>query len=255
MIGKAEAETLIKEKPHQVILLDVQNGAEPISGAVSLDIKADLSGMARFLPEVATIAEKLGTLGISHTDTLIIYDEGSNRAASKAWFVMHYLGHEKVYILQGGRKAWTGAIKVGQDRQPTTYQVNIRASVLADMDKVKAEMDNEASVLIDSRAHKRYSGEVEPKYSKAGHIPGATNYHAKAAFTEDGLFKEQAQLQAHFKALHNKSEIIVSCGSGNSACMNLVALKEAGFEDVALYPGGFSEWIADEGNQVEKGEN
>lgn len=251
ILTKSQIQTKLTDQTESVVFIDVQTSADSIPGSVALDIKTDLSGDNTFLPNPEKLAVKLGELGISNDDTLVIYDEGSNRGASKAWFVFHYLGHEAVYILQGGRNAWDETIKASPKRTARSYLPNLRKSAVADIETIKADMNNQNSVLIDSRANQRYRGEVEPAHTKAGHIPGAKNYQVKDVFTEGKTFKSQVELANHFGDLEDKSKIIVSCGSGNSACMNLVAMKEAGLENVILYPGGFGEWIADNNNEIE----
>src|SRR5690625_4835394 len=120
------------------------------------------------------------------------------------------------------------------------------------MQDVKQKMKEKSAILIDSRSRERYLGKTEPLYAKAGHIPGATNYFWKDVLDENGLWKSDKELTAHFKALSKNDEIIVSCGSGVSACPNVLALKMAGYENVKLYPGSFSDWISYEENKVEK---
>ena|SRR5699024_2771216 len=230
---------------------------EHIEGAIYLDFKEDLSGKGTFLPSIPALAEKLGAHGITRETPVVIYDEGNHRAAAKAYVVLTYLGHETAYILNGGFKAWQEAELPVTDQLtkavPTRYEVQVDGSFLIDMEDVKERFNQTESVHIDSRAFERYTGEKEPKYKKAGHIPGAKNYHTKLLFDETGAYKDRDSLQTHFENIADKEEVVVSCGSGNSACMNVVALKEAGLDNVKLYPGGFSEWIEDEENEVAQG--
>lgn len=230
---------------------------EHIEGAVYLDFKEDLSGKGTFLPSIPTLAEKLGAYGITRETPVVIYDEGNQRAAAKAYVVLSYLGHETVYLLNGGFKAWqeAGFLVTDQVQEviPTKYDVQLDGSFLIDIEDVKERFEQAESVHIDSRAFERYTGEKEPKYKKAGHIPGAKNYHTKLLFDEAGAYKDTDTLQQHFEQIADKEEVVVSCGSGNSACMNVVAMKQAGLDNVKLYPGGFSEWIEDEDNKVAQG--
>lgn len=252
VLSKLEVEKMLADKAHNILFIDVQKAGDTIPGAIALDMKIDLSGEDTFLPNPEKLADKLSELGISNTDTLVIYDEGSNRGASKAWFVFHYLGHDAVYILQDGKNDLVKTLEAVAQREPKNYIVNLRESAIADIHQVKMKMSKQAAVLVDSRANNRYRGEDKPTDLRAGHIPGAQNYHVKAAFMESGEFKSQATLAKHFSDLEKEHEVIVSCGSGNSACMNLVAMKEAGLPNVTLYSGGFSEWVADDSNEVEK---
>lgn len=224
-----------------------------IPGAVFLHMKEDFTGDNEFFPNPTLLAEKLGAVGISETDHIVLYDQGNQRASSKAWVVLHYLGHEHVSILHGGYPAWEKEYNISTEevmREPTTYRVNLRKDAVMDLAKVKEQLQEGAITLIDSRSYERYSGKVEPTYKKAGHIPGAVNYESKKIFDTEGKLKEQATLQTHFKDMHPDEKVVVSCGSGGSACMNMVALVEAGYNNVSLFAGGFSEWIEDDDNDV-----
>jgi len=228
--------------------------ASHIPGAVFLDMKKDVTGEKQFLPEPHRLAEKLGSLGVSEKDNIVLYDQGNNRASSKAWVALHHLGHDRIFILHGGYPAWENEdyeqsteLRV---KESTTYQVNLRKSSVMTLTEVKQQLQEEALTLIDSRSYERYSGKVEPTYKKAGHIPGAVNYESKEIFDTQGNLKAEPALQAHFQHIHQDEKVVVSCGSGGSACMNIVALVEAGYKDVALFAGGFSEWIEDDSNDI-----
>lgn len=271
IINEQQLQEMLTHSEADVVMIDVRNkddgfdtGLEAythshIPGAVFLDIKKDLTGEKSFVPHPNKLAKVLGEKGISEESTIVIYDQGSNRPASKAWFVFYYLGHKKVYLLEGGFRAWVKANNEVTDevskRKETSYKAKSDVNRLVDMKEIKRRLPDESSVLIDSRSYERFIGKVEPKYKKAGHIPGAKNFYAKNAFAENGEWKSKQDLQKHFSTLKGKDEIIVSCGSGNSACMNLVALKAAGFDNVKLYPGGFSEWISYEENEVAQGKD
>lgn len=228
-----------------------------IPGAVFLDMKNDLSGDKDFLPNIDSLTTKLGSLGIDEHTKLVIYDQGNQRAASRAWYVFHYLGHEQVFILQGGFPAWeaSGGI-VSQEmlhRTACIYTPKFQSEVVTSIQEVKTKLRDDEVILIDSRVKEKYEGVDGSKYHKAGHIPGAVNFHAQNVFSETGLWKTKQELVENFSRLKGEDEIVVSCGSGNSACMNFVALKEAGYEQVSLFAGGFSEWIKDDVNEVVKG--
>lgn len=228
-----------------------------IPSAISLHIKDDFTGKADFFPKAGELAKTLGNRGITIDKPIVVYDGGENRSAAKAWVVLHYLGHEKLQILQGGFAAWLAEnlpISTEVDRYAAAdYVPNIRVDVAVELEEMKAKLGHDHSVLIDSRAKERFTGEHEPKYAKAGHIPGAVNYAAKDVFHADGTFRNQADLAKHFADVQDAGEIVVSCGTGTSACMNFVALKEAGAQDVKLFAGGFKQWV-DEGHDVETGE-
>lgn len=132
----------------------------------------------------------------------------------------------------------------------TLYKPEVRSSAQTTLERLKT---NKTATLIDARAAEKYRGDKEPNYHKAGHIPGAINFPAQHTFIEPGTWKKKQDLKEYFSDLAKEDELIVSCGSGNSACMNFVALKEAGYESLSLFPGGFREWIQDETNEVETG--
>lgn len=265
MLTAEELEQKMK-KDNNLIIIDVRtkdevhnNGKEAyeashIQGAIFLDVKKDVTGDTSFLPEFETFAKKLGSLGVSDKANIVLYDEGNHRSASKVWVLLHALGHEHAYILNGGFQSWKNngyeTSSTVEKKAETIYQPNIQADKVMGLMDVKQSLAEDAITLIDSRGYGRYSGKSEPKYKKAGHIPGAVNYEMKQSLNEDGMIKDRPALQKHFEAIPNEEKVVVSCGSGNSACVNVVALKEAGYENVALYPGGFSEWIEDDNNEV-----
>lgn len=256
-----EAETALRNQADYVFV-DVRKkkqGTAPYKTghtprAVFLDIDEDLSGPDSFLPEAAEVTEKLGLLGIDAKTPIVIYDEGSGKAAAKAWYVFYYTGHTAAYILQGGYPAWRESGGEETTDIPTfprtVYTAEVRSSAQTTLKRLKA---NKTATLIDARAAEKYRGEKELTYHKAGHIPGAINFPAQHAFVESGVWKDKYDLEEYFSDLAKEEELIISCGSGNSACMNFVALKEAGYEYLSLFPGGFSEWIQEDGNEVETG--
>src|SRR5699024_1493148 len=234
-----------------------------IPGAFFLDMEKDLSGEVKQhggkhpLPDVTIFAEKLGEMGVHPKRKVVVYDGADMAFAARAWWLLRYIGHEEVMILEGGYQAWVDKGNKVTSQQPNTERVNYPVSVSKDdvvfMEEVR-NRDRAKSVLIDSRSFERYIGEVEPLYAKAGHIPGAKSYFWKDVLTDDQKMKDSSSLQSHFQALQDAEEIIVSCGSGISACPNILALKRAGFTNVKLYPGSFSDWISYEENEVEQGE-
>ncbi|HLQ94821.1 MAG TPA: sulfurtransferase [Pseudogracilibacillus sp.] len=256
-----EVETALKNQ-NDYVFVDVRKkkqGVFPyeaahIPQAVFLNTEEDLAGADNFLPEVDKIAEKLGALGINRKTSVVMYDEGTGRAAAKAWYIFYYLGHFNAYILQGGYPGWLNEGGETTNEVPafprTVYKPEVRFSAQTTLERLKT---NKTATLIDARAAEKYRGDKEPNYHKAGHIPGAINFPVQHAFVEPGTWKKKQDLNEYFSDLAKEDELIVSCGSGNSACMNFVALKEAGYESLSLFPGGFREWIQDETNEVETG--
>ena len=233
-----------------------------IPNAYYLHIDYDLSsppqehGGNHPLPDIDKLANKLGKMGIDHDTTVIIYDGANEMYAPRAWWQFHYMGHNKVYVMDGGFQAW---IRLGYEvtddipkRNEKIFEPRILEEAVVHMEEVR-DRDQKKSVLIDSRAYSRYVGKTEPLYKKAGHIPGAKNYFWQDVLDEEGNWKTADVLKEQFEKMDNDGveEIIVSCGSGISACPNILALKMAGFENVKLYPGSFSDWISYVNNPLE----
>lgn len=270
------AETLQKKlQTERIAVIDVRSNLQNpdlghdayneghIPGAFFLHLEKDLSGEVKKhggnhpLPDVGQLAAKFGAIGIDHRTTVVFYDDGNDMFAARAWWLLYYMGHEEAYVLDGGFNAWKEAgceiTKAVPKRRSKQFMPRLRREDVVDIDGVK-HRDPKRSVLIDSRAKERYLGKTEPLYDKSGHIPGAKNYFYKDVFDADGKWKSDILLQERFEQLRNADEIIVSCGSGISACPNIIALKMAGYENVKLYPGSFSDWISYEENPVETSE-
>ncbi|HLR22216.1 MAG TPA: sulfurtransferase [Pseudogracilibacillus sp.] len=259
---------------NNVTVIDVRSGLNnPDAGeaayneahipkAYYLHLERDLSGEVSEhggnhpLPDAETLAATLREMGVAFEKPIVIYDERNGMFAARAWWLLNYLGHSKTYLLDGGFVAWKDAGYDTTDKIPPKRAGNFTADVQQGMTRSMEEVKNRdaKTILIDSRSPERYAGEVEPLYDKSGHIPGAENYFWKDVLDEDGAWKSKAALTSHFKTLDKADEIIVSCGSGISACPNIVALKRAGFENVKLYPGSYSDWISYDDNPVESGE-
>lgn len=269
-------ELKVDQQKEKIVLLDVryqldnpQAGKQAydrghIPGAVYLDLLDDLSGEigthggSHPLPDREPFAEKLGLLGIDQNTSVVIYDERHDMFAARCLWLLNDLGHDKCAILEGGWQAW---IEAGGDtttdiphHEPKTFVPSQPQGNTVAMDVVKEKLHRDSAVLIDSRSKERYLGHTEPLYHKAGHIPGAVNYFWKEVLDESGKWKATELLQDHFSQLPKDKELIVSCGSGVSACPNILALKQAGFTNVKLYPGSFSDWISYDHNPVATGE-
>lgn len=232
-----------------------------IPGAYFLDLEKDLSSDVRAhggnhpLPDMTEFAEKLGHFGITEDTKVVVYDTANDMFAARAWWLIQYAGHAKTYVLDGGFEAWQAKGLEMSTSLPEQHDVTFKLDIQSDWTRSMTEVKNrEHAVLIDSRANARYLGQVEPLYAKAGHIPGAVNYFWKDVLDDSGQWKKQADLEKHFEALDKDQPIIVSCGSGVSACPNIIALKEAGFKNVKLYPGSYSDWISYEENIVNQGD-
>lgn len=248
-------------------LLDPQAGfleyaTDHIPGAYYLDLETDLSGEVKKhggnhpLPDIKTFVEKIRTFGITNDSDVVVYDKGGDMFAPRAWWLFRYLGHQRVFVLDGGYRAWVNqgydVTSVIPEKKHGTFRAHVEHQRVVNIAEVKERGEN--SVLIDSRTWERYIGSEEPLYERAGHIPGAVNYDWQAVFTEEGFLKETGDLKDHFQALQEAETIIVSCGSGVSACANILALEALGYKQVKLYPGSFSDWISYPENKVKIGD-
>ncbi|WP_144610656.1 sulfurtransferase [Bacillus cereus] len=239
---------------------------EHILRALYFDLNLDLSspvtehGGRHPLPNIEEFADKLSQAGIDEHTTVIAYDSEAGANASRLWWLLNYVGHEKVYILDGGFPAWkenglpiTTEIPVAKRK---AFKASVQDHMLVTMETVKENIHAGANVtLIDSREPKRYAGVEELVDPKAGHIPTAVNYFWKDGMLQSGQFKNEAQQQERFQNLSKDKEIIVYCGSGVTACPNIFALKLAGFKNVKLYAGSWSDWISYPENQIAKEED
>ena len=235
-----------------------------IPSAFYFDLKHQLSGPITKhggrhpLPDIDTFRIEIEKVGIDHSKTVIAYDEGGGQYASRLWWLMKYIGHEKIYILNEGFSGWKAAnfpvTTEIPEAKPTNYKVNIQKEMLASFEEVKEIVENttDESVLIDSRASERYLGKVEPMDKIPGHIPGALNKVWDESLHE-GSFKNEEEQRERFSEIDKDEPVVVYCGSGVTATPNYIALKMAGFTDVKLYAGGYSDWVSYEDNEIEKG--
>lgn len=230
-----------------------------ISGAVYFDLERDLSssvgehGGRHPLPDLQSFKRLLEGVGIGKNTTVIAYDGGEGAFAARCWWLLKYVGHEKVFILDGGYKEWLEAGYPFDTEPPECrrahFEVNVQSDTLASMEDVRRAIAAKDHILIDSRAKERFLGIVEPIDKKAGHIPTACNYCWTEGF-EKGKFKSVSEQKKRFESLDKNKPIIVYCGSGVTAAPNYIALREVGFKNVKLYAGSFSDWISYEDNEV-----
>jgi thiosulfate/3-mercaptopyruvate sulfurtransferase len=205
---------------------------------------------------VDAAAAVFGRLGIDASKQVVAYDQGEGVYASRMWWMLRWLGHDTVAVLDGGFKKWTAEgrpTKSGvESRAPREFVASVRTDMAVDVKTVAAANDLR---LVDARAPERYRGEVEPIDKKPGHIPGAAN-HFFGSNLEGGTFRTPEDLRARFKdALGNTphDHIVCYCGSGVTACHNLLALEHAGIHGARLYAGSWSEWSSDPNRGVETG--
>lgn len=236
-----------------------------IPGAVHFDLEKDLSaavgehGGRHPLPETSQFKERLQEAGIDNETTVIVYDGKEGAFASRLWWLLRYVGHEKVYILDGGFEAWEKSGYPTEDSIPhypkTKYNINENKDMLASYEEVReiALKGTGSAVLIDSRESRRYLGIEEPIDRVPGHIPTAINKPWMEGF-ENGFFKSSSDQEKRFTDLDPNQPIIVYCGSGVTATPNYIALKGAGFKNVRLYAGSYSDWVSYKENPVSRSE-
>jgi thiosulfate/3-mercaptopyruvate sulfurtransferase len=237
-----------------------------LPGAVFLDLERDLSSPVRDdrvggrhpLPNPEKLGEKLSSLGIGNSSLVVFYDDpssGQGFYAAHGWWLLRWLGHDNVVVLDGGLPAWLkagGKLETGTtSTSSTTFTANVRPEMVVNAAQVAARSFSAA--LLDSRAAPRYRGEVEPLDWKAGHIPGAINMDWSDGLSANGTFKPSLEQQERFSTLENAEEVLVYCGSGVSAGANMLALELAGVKNAKLYAGSWSDWVSNSSNPVAVG--
>lgn len=230
--------------------------ADHLPGAVFIDLHSELAGGPgggrHPLPTVADFTSLLGRRGIERRSTVVAYDDSSGAIAARLWWMLRSIGHERVAVVDGGYSAWVA------EGLPVTSEPVVPPSVsypaaggwtnTATADDVVAAIDQDR-VVIDARASERYRGDTEPIDPRAGHIPGARNMAHLDNLAGDGTHRPAADLATRFGDVGD--EPIVYCGSGVTACHDLLAMAVAGITDGRLYPGSWSEWSSDPDRPVE----
>jgi thiosulfate/3-mercaptopyruvate sulfurtransferase len=254
-------------------LMDLDAGragyaAGHIRNAVFGDMETALSGAKRGadgqfrgrhpLPERAALIEALRGWGISDDTQVVAYDAHGGMFAARLWWLLRWLGHPAVAVLDGGMAAWQAqALPMSSDvpakpRGTLSARAPLVSTVSAE--DVLANIGSGERTVVDARAPDRFRGENETIDPVGGHIPGAKNRFFKDNLQADGRFKDAAQLKADFSALvADPARAVMQCGSGVTACHNLLALEVAGLPGAALYAGSWSEWCADPARPVATG--
>jgi thiosulfate/3-mercaptopyruvate sulfurtransferase len=226
-----------------------------IPGASYLDLNLDLSSPVRShggrhpLPDPHTLAQKLANMGVNFQDTWVVaYDDSRFGFASRLWWLLRYLGHDRVAVLDGGFSGWIEfGYPVTQDLPPAktgNFTPQLQTDWVVDIISVKARQDKHGVVLVDAREGDRYRGEREPIDPIAGHIPGAINYPWQETSNPNGYLQTIETQQQRWANLDASDEIIVYCGSGVTACVNLLSLELAGIAGAKLYAGSWSDWCS-----------
>ncbi len=230
-----------------------------LPGAVFVDLDRDLAGSPgpaagrHPLPDPADFARAMGRLGIGDGDRVVAYDDAGGVIAARLVWMLRATGHEAA-LLDGGLAVWEGPLESDRvDRAPATFTVRPwPADLLADIDEVAAP----TSLVIDARDPDRYRGDLEPVDPRAGHIPGARSLPCRANLDSSGRFLPVEDLVRRFAAVGvtEATGVISSCGSGVTACHNLLAQELAGLGRGRLYPGSWSQWSADPGRPAATGD-
>ncbi len=228
-----------------------------IPGALFLSIDDDLSAAKNGsngrhpLPSPEVFAATLGAKGISNASKVVVYDQGSAMFVGRLWWMLRWLGHADVFVLDGGMAQWQKEGRATETqpntRTATTFHAKPNAAMRLAAAQVSAALTDPARRILDARAPERYRGEVEPVDPVAGHIPGAFN-RAFPNNLRDGVFKPADELKREFTALlagRSPEQLIHQCGSGVSACANIIAMEHAGLSGSTLYAGSWSEWCTD----------
>jgi thiosulfate/3-mercaptopyruvate sulfurtransferase len=224
-----------------------------IPGAVFFDLEAasDHSNpLPHMLASPEAFAAAVGALGIANDDTVVVYAGDGPVSASRLWWNLRVMGHDKVRVLDGGLPKW-----IAEDRPlqsglatptPTSFSADFRPGLVRDFAAVKAALENETAQVVDVRAASRFRGDApEPRPGlRAGHMPGATNLPHSTLLTPDGQVLGETALASRFgeAELDPARPIVASCGSGISACVAALALARMGKWDVAVYDGSWAEW-------------
>ena len=208
------------------------------------------------LPEPAAFIAWLGRMGVANGSQVVGYDHAGGTYAARLWWMLRWVGHRKVAVVDGGWQAWTGAgHPVTRDLpkpKPAKFSGKPDRSWVDAATVVKRHNSNDM-VLIDARNNDRFHGRNETIDPVAGHIPGALNRFFKDNLDARGFFKSSGELRAEFETLvgdASSEKVVHQCGSGVTACHNLLAMEIAGMEGTRLFPGSWSEWIADPSRPV-----
>ena len=211
------------------------------------------------LPTRADFARTVGRLGVAPATQVVCVDAHGGVYAARLWWMLRWLGHAEVAVLDGGLQAWQshgGALAAEPSPIPNGPPYPDRASLAPTVDADGVAARAPRTAVLDARAGERFRGEVEPIDAVAGHIPGALNRFHKSNLDDSGAFKTAAVLRAEFGAAlgdRQPGEVIHSCGSGVTACHNLLAMEHAGLAGSLLYPGSWSEWSSDPARAIAKG--
>jgi thiosulfate/3-mercaptopyruvate sulfurtransferase len=203
------------------------------------------------------MARTFGELGIAPHTQVVAYDADSGMYAGRLWWMLRWMGHDGVAVLDGGLARWQREghpVRGGvESSTAATFNGAPRPGWRLTVDEVAAGLGDSSRLLVDSRTPERYRGIGETLDKVGGHIPGAANYFFQQNLAEDKSFKSPEELKAQWAPIlqgRDPKEVVVYCGSGVTACHNLLALEHAGIQGVKIFPGSWSEWSADPARPV-----
>jgi thiosulfate/3-mercaptopyruvate sulfurtransferase len=239
-----------------------------IPHALYADLDRDLAGAVHAgsgrhpLPNPAEWAQTLSRWGIDGSVQVVAYDQGNGAYAARLWALVRWVGHTNVAVLNGGYAAWVAAglpISTAVEVRPAAHFTPLASALLTlDAEEIERSLAQEEILLVDARAADRFAGENEKIDPVAGHIPGAVNEPFAANLGADGRFLPAPVLRSRWQAVlgtRRSSALVSMCGSGVTACHNLLALEIAGLPGARLYPGSWSEWIRDPHHPIARGLN
>jgi len=237
-----------------------------VPGALYAHLDRDLSGPVtpqtgrHPLPSPDAFAATLSRWGITRGTQVVAYDAASGMFAARLWWMLRWAGHDRVAVLDGGLQSWLLAggrlDRSVQQREPVAFQPAWRHSMALGTAEVAASLGDESLLVVDARGTERYEGRVEPIDPIAGHVPGAVNHPCTWNIGPDGRFLPPAALQQRWLETlggRDPSAAACMCGSGVTACHDLLALEHAGLPGARLYPGSWSEWVRDPSRPVARG--
>lgn len=238
-----------------------------IPGAIYAHLERDLSAPVTGrngrhpLPAPEPLARAFSRWGIGSDVQVVTYDADAGQIAARLWWSLRHLGHDDVAVLDGGLKAWEAAglpVRGGEEScPPRVFRARVRESMCVGLEEMTRLVEERDGPLVDARDPQRYRGEIEPLDPVAGHIPGALNLFWQENTTSEGRFRSPEELRRRFRSRLGSAEpgaVVSYCGSGVTACHNLLALEHAGLPGARLYPGSWSEWCADPSRPIETGE-